>query len=79
MSTFKIQTATGVAQSSSESVRTTNTVIRNTYLLLSMTLLFAALTAGVAVALRLPHPGLIVTLLGYFGLLFLTNRLRNSG
>jgi len=29
--------------------------------------------------LRLPHPGLIVTLLGYFGLLFLTNRLRNSG
>jgi len=54
-------------------------VIRNTYLLLSMTLLFAALTAGVAVALRLPHPGLIVTLLGYFGLLFLTNRLRNSG
>ncbi|WP_374680873.1 Bax inhibitor-1/YccA family protein [Accumulibacter sp.] len=79
MSTFKIQTATGVAQSSSESVRTTNTVIRNTYLLLSMTLLFAALTAGVAVALRLPHPGLIVTLLGYFGLLFLTSRLRNSG
>lgn len=79
MSTFKIQTATGVAQSSSESVRTTNTVIRNTYLLLSMTLLFAALTAGVAVALRLPDPGLIVTLLGYFGLLFLTNRLRNSG
>ncbi|WP_291986342.1 Bax inhibitor-1/YccA family protein [Candidatus Accumulibacter sp. ACC007] len=79
MSTFKIQTATGVAQSSSESIRTTNTVIRNTYLLLSMTLLFAALTAGVAVALRLPHPGLIVTLLGYFGLLFLTNRLRNSG
>jgi len=57
----------------------TNTVIRNTYLLLSMTLLFSALTAGVSVALKLPHPGLIVTLIGYFGLLFLTNRLRNSG
>ncbi len=62
-----------------ESVLATNQVIRNTYLLLSMTLLFAAGTAGAAVALGLPHPGLIVTLLGYFGLLFLTTRLRNSG
>ena len=44
-----------------------------------MTLLFSALTAGVSVVLKLPHPGLIVTLVGYFGLLFLTNRLRNSG
>ncbi|RDE50657.1 MAG: BAX inhibitor (BI)-1/YccA family protein [Candidatus Accumulibacter meliphilus] len=79
MSTFNTQTATRVAQSRSESAIATNTVIRNTYLLLSMTLLFAALTAGVSVALKLPHPGLIVTLVGYFGLLFLTNRLRNSG
>jgi modulator of FtsH protease len=79
MSTFNTQTATRVAPSRSESAIATNTVIRNTYLLLSMTLLFAALTAGVSVALKLPHPGLIVTLVGYFGLLFLTNRLRNSG
>ena len=48
-----------------ESVLATNQVIRNTYLLLSMTLLFAAGTAGAAVALGLPHPGLIVTLLGF--------------
>jgi len=79
MSTFNIQPAARTATSSGQSVMATNTVIRNTYLLLSMTLLFSALTAGVSVALKLPHPGLIVTLVGYFGLLFLTNRLRNSG
>jgi modulator of FtsH protease len=56
-----------------------NKVIRNTYLLLSMTLLFAAATASASMALNLPHPGLILTLVGYFGLLFLTTRLRNSG
>lgn len=62
-----------------ESVLATNNVIRNTYTLLSMTLLFAAATAGVSIALRLPHPGLILTLVGYFGLLFATTKLRNSG
>ncbi len=56
-----------------------NKVIRNTYALLSMTLLFAAAMAGAAIALQLPHPGLVLTLAGYFGLLFLTTRLRNSG
>jgi modulator of FtsH protease len=30
-------------------------------------------------ALNLPHPGLVLTLAGYFGLLFLTSRFRNSG
>ena len=56
-----------------------NKVIRNTYLLLSMTLLFSAAVAGLGVAWKLPHPGLIVTLVGYFGLLLLTTKLRNSG
>ncbi|BBL74045.1 Bax inhibitor-1/YccA family protein [Methylomagnum ishizawai] len=56
----------------------TNKVIRNTYLLLSMTLLFSALTAGLSMAFDLPHPGLVVTLVGYFGLLFLTTKFRNS-
>ncbi len=56
----------------------TNKVLRNTYALLSMTLLFSALTAGAAAALNLPHPGLIITLVGYFGLLFLTTKFRNS-
>lgn len=56
----------------------TNKVIRSTYMLLSMTLLFSALVAGVSMSLNLPHPGMILTLVGYFGLLFLTSKYRNS-
>ena len=56
----------------------TNTVIRNTYALLSMTLLFSALTAAVSMVLNLPHPGLLLTLGGYFGLLFLTTKFRDT-
>lgn len=63
---------------SSAAVLGTNKVIRNTYTLLSMTLLFSAFTAGLAMVLELPHPGLLITLVGYFGLLFLTAKLRNS-
>ncbi len=57
----------------------TGKVLRNTYALLSMTLLFSGLTAGISMALNLPHPGLILTLVGYFGLLFATAKFRNSG
>ncbi len=49
-------TATGA------STLATNKVLRNTYGLLSMTLLFSAATAGVSLALNLPHPGLLLTL-----------------
>jgi modulator of FtsH protease len=63
---------------SQQAALASNAVIRNTYLLLSMTLLFSAATAAVSMALNLPHPGLLITLAGYFGLLFLTTRLRNS-
>lgn len=66
-------------QTFSGSALTRNKVIRNTYMLLSMTLVFAALTAASSVAMNLPHPGLILTLAGYFGLLFLTAKLSNSG
>ena len=55
-----------------------NKVLRNTYMLLSMTLLFSGLTAGISMMLNLPHPGLLLTLAGYFGLLFLTTRYRDS-
>ncbi len=55
-----------------------NRVQRNTYALLALTLLFSAVTAGISMALNLPHPGLLITLAGYFGLLFLTTRYRNS-
>lgn len=66
------------ATRSEASILATNKVLKNTYLLLSMTLLFSAACAAVAMALNLPHPGLVVTLVGYFGLLFLTTKLRNS-
>lgn len=59
-------------------VVSTNKVLRNTYALLSMTLLFSAMTAGVSMSLNLPHPGLLLTLAGYFGLLFATTKFRNS-
>lgn len=55
-----------------------NKVLRNTYILLAMTLLFSAATATTSAVLELPYPGLLITLVGYFGLLFLTQRLRNS-
>jgi len=55
----------------------TNKVLRNTYGLLSMTLLFSAATAWVSMALNLPNPGLLLTLAGYFGLLFATSKYHN--
>ncbi len=64
---------------SSQSALTTNRVLRNTYALLSMTLLFSAAVAAAATALKLPSPGLILTLVGYFGLLFAVTKLRNTG
>ncbi|NHI01585.1 Bax inhibitor-1/YccA family protein [Oceanimonas sp. MB9] len=57
----------------------TNKVLRNTYMLLGMTLVVAALSAGVSAMMNLPHPGLIITLVGFYGLMFLTERNRNSG
>lgn len=69
--------ATLAASRSQTATLATNKVIRNTYTLLSMTLLFSALTAGVSMALNLPHPGLLLTLGGYFGLLFLTAKFRD--
>jgi modulator of FtsH protease len=57
-----------------ESALATSKVLRNTYLLLSATLAFSALMAGVALAFGLPHPGLLITLVGYFGLLFAVHK-----
>ena len=57
---------------------TMNRVLRNTYLLLSMTLLFSATMAGVSMTLNWPHPGLIITLVGYFGLLFAVHKTAHS-
>lgn len=61
-----------------QSILATNKVLKNTYILLSMTLLFSAFTAGISMSMNLPHPGIIISLVGYFGLLFLTTKFRNS-
>jgi modulator of FtsH protease len=53
-------------------------VLRNTYALLAMTLLFSAGVAVVTLTLQLPAPGLILTMVGYFGLLFAVSKLKNS-
>lgn len=61
-----------------ESVLATNAVLRNTYILLGLTLLFSAGTAAFAMFTNAApiHP--LMMLVGYFGLLFLTQHLRNS-
>jgi modulator of FtsH protease len=53
-------------------------VLRNTYALLAMTLLLSAGTAIATLTLQLPTPGLIITLAGYFGLLYAVHKLQNS-
>ena len=67
------------AQSGWGSSIASHKVLRNTYALLSLTLLFSAGTAALGVALRLPEPGMLVTLAGYFGLLFLIHKVQDSG
>ena len=55
-----------------------NKVLKNTYALLSATLIFSGVTAGLSMLMNWPHRGLVITLVGYFGLLFLAGRFRNS-
>ncbi|MBM4218638.1 MAG: Bax inhibitor-1/YccA family protein [Gammaproteobacteria bacterium] len=57
-----------------ESAPATNKVLRNTYLLLSATLAFSALVAGISYALGLPYLGPWVTLIGYFALVFAVSK-----
>ncbi|WP_417656576.1 Bax inhibitor-1/YccA family protein [Pseudidiomarina aestuarii] len=62
----------------SESILQTNKVLRNTYMLLGLTLAFSAFTAYLSAAMGLPHPGLIITLVGFYGLLFAVHKTANS-
>ena len=55
-----------------------NKVLRSTYALLAMTLLWSAVTASVSVAIGFPHLGLI-GLLVFFGLLFAVHKTVDSG
>lgn len=53
-------------------------VLRNTYALLSLTLLFSAGVAATSVVLQLPAPGLLLTLASYFALLFAVFKVKDS-
>lgn len=64
--------------SSNISSLATNKVIRNTYALLGMTLLFSAAVAWISMILRLPHPGFFGTIIGFYGLYFLTHHYSDS-
>ncbi|MCZ0945269.1 MAG: Bax inhibitor-1/YccA family protein [Gammaproteobacteria bacterium] len=55
-----------------------NKVLRNTYMLLGMTLAFSALMAGVSMAMGAPYLGPIVTLVGFFGLIFAVHKTADS-
>lgn len=67
-----------VSHAPSGSLATTNKVLRNTYLLLGMSLAISAGMAMVSMRFNLPRFGLLPTLIGYFGLLFAISKFRNS-
>jgi modulator of FtsH protease len=56
----------------------TNKVLRNTYMLLGMTLAFSAVTAGVSMAVGLSHMAALVLMLVGFGLLFVVNKMADT-
>ena len=61
-----------------ESVLATNKVLRNTYALLALTLLFSAATAGIAMVMNVAPMSPWLVLIGYFGLLFATTKTSDS-
>ena len=71
--------STGAIRDASSSALGARRVLRNTYALLAMTLLFSAGVAATSTALKLPGPGVVLMLAGAFGLLFAIHKLQNSG
>jgi modulator of FtsH protease len=57
-----------------ESALSTNKVLRNTYMLLGMTLVFSAVTAGISMAVGLSQGYALILMLVGFGLLFVVNK-----
>ena len=53
-----------------DSALATNKVLRNTYLLLAMTLVFSTVTAGLAMAMNIGRGTALIMTLVAFGLLF---------
>ena len=57
-----------------ESAISTNKVLKNTYMLLGMTLLFSAVTAGISMAVGLGQGAAMILMLVGFGLLFVVHK-----
>mgnify|MGYP000038254630 FL=1 len=51
-----------------------NKVLKNTYMLLSMTLVFSTVTAVISMAMGLSHMMALVMMLGAFGVMFIVNK-----
>ena len=62
-----------------EAVVNTNKVLKNTYMLLGMTLLFSALTAGISMAAGIGQGTALILMLVGFGLLFVVHKTADSG
>lgn len=56
----------------------THKVLRNTYMLLAMTLFFSGAMAAVSVSMQIKGLGTLITLIASMALLFITMKLRNS-
>ena len=68
-----------ISSSQQQSLLSTHKVLRNTYFLLGLTLAFSAVTATLSTVYALPSPGLILMLVGFYGLMFLTYRGEQPG
>ncbi|NQY42341.1 MAG: Bax inhibitor-1/YccA family protein [Legionellales bacterium] len=55
-----------------------NKVLKNTYLLLSMTLIFSSITAYVSMLMNVTHPNILVMLVGVYGLMYLVHAFKDS-
>tara|TARA_B110000503_G_scaffold26807_1_gene42373 strand:+ start:7148 stop:7816 length:669 start_codon:yes stop_codon:yes gene_type:complete len=66
------------SSNSQESALATNKVLRNTYALLSMTLIFSAIMATVAIASNAAPVNFIIQLVVMFGTLFALQKYKNS-
>jgi modulator of FtsH protease len=67
-----------ITASSRESALATNKVLRNTYALLSMTLIFSAITAYIAIASNAAPVSFILQIVVLFGTLFALHKFQNS-
>ena len=72
------QNNVSVLNRGAESVLATNKVLRNTYLLLGMTFFFSAFTAYASFAMAVRSINPLIFIVGAYGLMFLTNALKNS-